>query len=248
VLARRGLRLAIRDPRRALRSGKIRLTNLRTKGRVNPDTTTFARDARPGPTARTFNSMRGIPGWFTYDDAAHFTIILGLQAAAGVTGDILEIGPFHGRSTILLAHQLQPGETLTVCDPFQIGEVYVAYPPTPAGLRRNIAKALPTFDQAQLEIIEAYSTDLDLPATRTFRFIHVDGSHERNDVLHDLRTVRRHLAPGGIIVADDYEHPDWPGVTEAIEVFRSEAPELVEVADLNRHAESGRKLYLMLPA
>jgi predicted O-methyltransferase YrrM len=248
VLTRRHLGVAARDPGRAARAAKIRLTNLLTKGRVNPDTTTFARDARPGPTARTFNAMRGMPGWFTYDDAAHFTVILGLQKAIGVTGDILEIGPFHGRSTIVLAQHLQPGETLTVCDPFQIGEVYVADPPTPAGLRSNIAKVVPTFDQAQLEIVEAYSTDLELPATRTFRFIHVDGSHERNDVLHDLRTVRPHLAPGGIIVADDYEHPDWPGVTEAIEAFRAEAPELVEVADLNRHAESGRKLYLMLPA
>ncbi|ROR91786.1 class I SAM-dependent methyltransferase [Nocardioides aurantiacus] len=246
LLDKRRLDVIRNDPTRAVRAAQIRAKNLVVKGRANPDSTTFAKDARPGPTATTFASMRGIQGWFTYDDAAHFTLVLAMQSAQGLHGDILEIGPFHGRSTIVLAEQVRDGETLVVCDPFQSGDVYVADPPTPTGLRRNVTRGVPGFDQARLVIHEVYSTDLHLDDAARFRFVHVDGSHERDDVLSDLRLARRHLLPGGVIVADDYDHPDWPGVTEAVDAFVAETPELVTLADLNRHSESGRKRYLML--
>lgn len=247
MLTKRQAWIALSDPRRAVRGAKFRVQNLRLKGRLDPNSVTFARDARPGQTAEMFRQITDVPGWFTYDDAAHFSLALRVQSALGVRGDILEIGSYHGRSTAFLAACLQDGEVLTVCDPFQIGDVYVEDPPTPDGLRRNVARAVPGFDQAQLEVREAYSTDLDLGDERRFRFVHVDGSHLAPDVLHDLRLAHRHLAPGGIIVADDYQHPDWPGVTEAVGQFLAEATDLIEVADLNRHAESGRKLYLTRP-
>ncbi len=63
----------------------------------------------------------------------------------------------------------------------------------------------------------------------------------------DLRLARRHLASGGVIVVDDYDHPDWTGVTAAVNIFLAEAPEMVTIADLNRQSESGRKRYLTLP-
>lgn len=244
----RTIELAVRDPRRAARAVRFHVRNLWVKGRhTDPNSTTFARDARPGATASTFTAIKRVPGWFTYDDAAHFTLVLNTQLISGMQGDILEIGPYHGRSTIVLAECLRPGETLVVCDPFQQGEVYVADPPSPEALRQNIRRAVPHFDQSQLEVHEAYSTDLVLPPDSRFRFVHVDGSHEREDVIADLRLARRHLLPGGVIVIDDYDHPDWPGVTTAVRDFLSEAPELMTVADLNRHSESGRKLYLALP-
>lgn len=233
-------RPALGDARRVATALRVRARRLWR----NPASTAFARDARPGPTARTFQAIRHVPGWFTYDDACHFTLALRLQTASGLRGDILEIGSYHGRSTVFLAQGLQPGETLTVCDPFQLGEVYVGRPPTAADLRRHLVDALDDVDEGALEIIEAYSTDLELAPDRRFRFVHVDGSHERADVHHDLELALRHLAPGGLIVCDDHDHPQWPGVTEAIEQFRGEHPELVEIADLNRYAESGRKLYL----
>jgi predicted O-methyltransferase YrrM len=238
------LRIAVTDPKRAVRGLTLRAKNARVKGRLNPNSTTFARDARPGPVALAFNRVKAVPGWFTYDDAAHFTLVLRMQTAAGIRGDILEIGPYHGRSTAILAGALVEGERLTAVDPFQSGEVYVANPPTPERLLSNVTAANPGLKADAVEIIAAYSTELELADDRRFRFVHIDGSHERDVVLHDLTMTERHLLPGGVVVLDDYDHPDWPGVTEAISDFRKEHPEFTEVADLNRHAESGRKLYL----
>lgn len=245
---RRTVEVALHDPGRALRAVRFHVRNLWVKGvGRNPNTTTFARDSRPGPTASLFASIARVPGWFTYDDCAHFCLVLNTQFAAGARGDILEIGSYHGRSTIVLADCLQPGEKLVVCDPFQRGEVYVGNPPTPRDLRGNVQRALPHFDLERLEIHEVYSKDLVLPPDSRFRFIHVDGSHEERDVILDLRLARRHLASGGVIVVDDYDHPDWTGVTAAVNIFLAEAPEMVTIADLNRQSESGRKRYLTLP-
>lgn len=232
---------------KGFRYAKYRAKILRAKGVHNRNRTTFARDARPGPTAELFSRVRAVPGWFTYDDASHFALVLRTQTVTGVVGDILEIGSYHGRSTGVLASHLRPGERLTVCDPFRIGAVYIRDPPSPALLLSNVQRIAPDVALECIEVIEAYSIDLKLPEERLYRFIHIDGSHEAADVLHDLRLARRHLAPGGVLVADDNDHPDWPGVTEALRTFRAEHPELLEVADVNRHAESGRKLYLGLP-
>lgn len=235
-----------RNPREVLRYVRRRISQARNKGFVNPNSTSFARDARRGSTAELFDVIKGIRGWFTYDDAAHFTLVLNMQTTLGLHGDILEIGTFHGRSTCLLAYCLQQKEVLTVCDPFQSGDVYVSAAPSQSMLREHILRVLPGFDLTAIEICPVYSVDLDLHVARRFRFVHVDGSHDYTDVLHDLRLARRHLVRGGVIAVDDFDHPDWPGVYLAVAAFRAEHPEMVEVADLNRQSESGRKLYLSL--
>ena len=188
-----------------------------------------------------------MPGWFTYDDCAHFTLVLNTQRAAGVRGDVLEIGSYHGRSTIVLADCLSRMRRWSCATPSSRVMCTSATPRPPKTFARTSQRALPHFDLDRLEIHEAYSKDLVLPDEQRFRFVHVDGSHEEDDVILDLRLARRHLAPGGVIVVDDYDHPDWPGVTAAVHTFLAEAPETGTVADLNRHSESGRKLYLALP-
>lgn len=40
---------------------------------------------------------------------------------------------------------------------------------------------------------------------RTFDIIYVDGSHQRDDVLHDLRTSEAYLTDGGVFCGDDLE-------------------------------------------
>lgn len=248
MVTSRQLKHLASNPVSVIRATPTRIRLRRTKGKVDHNATAFARDSRPGEVTRTFEQIRSIPGWFTIDDAAHFTLILRLQSMYGIKGDVLEIGSYHGRSTAVIAGCLNDGERLTVCDPFQTGEVYIVNPPSAKGLRRNVGRVNPGLSPEALEIIPAYSTDLHLDEGRRFRFIHIDGSHEAPDVLHDLNLAIKHLLPGGIIACDDHDHPDWPGVTEAIRTFRAEHPELLEeVADLNRYAESGRKLYLMLP-
>lgn len=237
----RGVRHPGRAPHSLIRRCRSRLR----KGHLKPDTTAFARDAHFGPVAALFHEIRTIPGWFTYDDAAHFSLILSMQSGLGIPGDILEIGSFHGRSTALLARYLADGETLMVCDPFDSGEVYVANPPSEKQLRRNVGLINPDMNERSLQVMPMFSSELAIPEGQEFRFVHVDGSHVYQDVLKDLRLVSKFTCRGGVIAIDDYNHPDWPGVSEATDQFLNEISDFVILADLNRRAESGRKLYLL---
>ncbi|HBK05999.1 MAG TPA: class I SAM-dependent methyltransferase [Acetobacteraceae bacterium] len=51
--------------------------------------------------------------------------------------------------------------------------------------------------------------------------IHIDASHEFEDVLRDARLYWDILLPGGFLVGDDYA-PDWPGVVQAADMFAAE--------------------------
>jgi predicted O-methyltransferase YrrM len=44
----------------------------------------------------------------------------------------------------------------------------------------------------------------------------VDSSHEREETVREFQAWRPALAPGALVVFDDYDHPDYPGVGEAV--------------------------------
>jgi hypothetical protein len=44
----------------------------------------------------------------------------------------------------------------------------------------------------------------------------VDSSHERAATVREYEAWRPALAPGAIVAFDDYDHPDYPGVAQAI--------------------------------
>jgi len=209
--------------------------------------TAFMPGAIPGRlVTEVFDVIRDIPGYFTYDDCAHFVLLLRMQTQLGIRGDILEIGTYFGRSTAVLASELRADERLLACDPFENEAVYgYSTPPTRDDVVRSVTALSSAATDGRLEIFEGFSADLALRG-RLFRFVHVDGSHEYADALADLRSVSDHLVPGGIIAVDDYEHPLWAGVVEAVRSFRLEQTNVFELADLNRHGAEGRKLYLML--
>lgn len=213
------------------------------------ESTRFVDIGAPGPITGIFEQLKPIQGWFNLDDCAHFYLLLKQQSALGMKGDILEIGSYHGRSTALLAHCLCEDERIVVCDAFESEtEDNYAEKPSPDLLRRNIARVVTDIDPGHLEIHACLSTDLDLPADRHFRFIHIDGGHSRDQALFDLEMCSGHLAPGGVIAMDDYHHPAWPGVTEATDEFLERSKDFHVLADLNRHGALGRKIYLIKTA
>ncbi len=59
----------------------------------------------------------------------------------------------------------------------------------------------------------------------------IDSSHEREPTLAEVATWRPVLAPGALVVFDDYGHPGYPGVAEA-------------VAELGAVGEARASLYL----
>ena len=201
----------------------------------------------PGPVITDrFEKMRLVPGWFNVDDAGHFSLALSYQSAAGIEGDMLEIGSYHGRSTSLMATYLQAGEKIVVCDAFE-SDTDDSYPDRPSveTLIRNIRRLTPEIGDEQIVVHECLSNDLKLEPTDRFRFIHIDGGHSAEQVYFDLSLSRKHTIAGAIIVVDDYHHKKWPGVTEGTDRFLNEVSDVSVLADLNRHGALGRKLYLV---
>jgi hypothetical protein len=166
----------------------------------------------------------GVPGWFNRTDARLFDAIDAAQRDAGVTGDLLEIGCYQGASTILLGYMRRAPERLIVCDVFD-GPAPDAEEEDRDQHRRHYrdlsrtsfeANYL-TFHDSLPDIVAAPSTALSgLGLGRTFRFIHVDGSHAYETVRSDLLLTRELLVEGGVVVFDDIVSMHTPGVTAAV--------------------------------
>jgi predicted O-methyltransferase YrrM len=46
--------------------------------------------------------------------------------------------------------------------------------------------------------------------------LYIDGAHERQSVIDDFCAWRPVLKPGALVVLDDFDHPQYPGVREAV--------------------------------
>ena len=197
-------------------------------------------------TRRVLDPQRQVKGFANGDDAMHFSMVLAHQSALGVKGDIFEIGTYFGKSTMVLAYHLVDGESLRVCDAFELDTVdRYADKPTISDLLGAIRVSVPDFDEAHLVVHNCLSKDLVLPSEARFRFAHIDGGHSREEALGDLRLTAPHMIAGGVIAVDDYDHPKWPGVKEAVADFLNETSDFTVLADMNRWSALGRKLYLI---
>ncbi len=162
-----------------------------------------------------------IPGWFSDEDVWLFSILDQLQAAAGVRGDLLEIGGYLGKSAVALGYMLRQEETLVVVDPWD-SEISDA---ENAGEQARLYPEV-TFDRFKVNF-QRFHTGLPdmrrgisgqcLPGldSARYRFIHVDGSHEWEQVKGDVDQVVRLLAPNGVVAFDDMQAPGvgaavWP--------------------------------------
>jgi SAM-dependent methyltransferase len=170
----------------------------------------------------TYRDLKGIEGWFDRNDCAVFQAVAAIAHHRGITGDVLEIGGYKGRSSVVLADGLQAGETLHVCDPFEDAT-------RDRGNERENDRSYSTLSRRAFEanvgrfpvpapvIHQCMSVDLgDVLEPDTFRFVHVDGSHLEDPVRADLSLARRLLGPGGVVVCDDYRSPHTPGTALAV--------------------------------
>jgi hypothetical protein len=157
-----------------------------------------------------------VPGWLFDPDPAVIRFILGEQ---DIRGDILEIGCNMGRTSIVLGDNLRGGETLCVCDLF----LFPRHGCDTA--ERGLAAFKGNYGEWHRKPPEVHcgpSHDAEWGSAR-FRFVHIDGDHSHNgaalDIADSLRVTKAH----GLVVIDDYCHPDFPGVAAAAwEAVRSE--------------------------
>jgi predicted O-methyltransferase YrrM len=148
---------------------------------------------------------------------------------------IVELGVYQGRTALLMAWGAQQGNGAHVwaIDPWEKdGNVYDP-PFTDEGTRRwaeyNVratghSKHVTLIHDFSQNVSDRWVTDHILIGygNRQVGLLFVDGDHTKEGAKRDILGWAPHLAPGAVIAVDDYHHPDWPGVAEAVDELVAE--------------------------
>jgi hypothetical protein len=174
-----------------------------------------------------------VEGWLQPSALITSWGILEAQVRHGVVGHVLEIGLFQGKFFFLLCASTRANKKAVGIDPFSMrlrGQGEVSFK------KKFDDNASKFACDADLLIFEETSDKIwNLPFFQEhgscFRFIWIDGSHEKDDVLFDLVSAEQFLADNGIIALDDFCSVYNPGVTEAaVEYFATGDSTLVPFA------------------
>lgn len=167
-------------------------------------------------------SLDDVPGWFHEVDQHLFHWFLNRQEESKTPGDLVELGVYLGKSTILIGEHQRPDDTFVVCDLFG----------APAPDDDNDAESTKSYKDLtreefefnyrafhdELPVVVQAPTGMILDHVRpdSCRFVHVDASHLYRHVRVDVQTARTMLNDDGIVVFDDYRSPHTPGVSAAV--------------------------------
>jgi len=153
-------------------------------------------------TEQAWRLMAATPGHLT-EREGRFLILM--AACAPVSGTIVEIGSYKGKSTVGLAFvarhfalgrvvTVDPHTSPSITDPDEPGESSFEV------FRSSLARAGVAGD---VEAHRAYSRDLARGWDRPIRLLWIDGDHTYAGVKEDLDLFRAHLVPGAIIALHD---------------------------------------------
>ena len=156
-----------------------------------------------------------ITGWMELDE------LLWLARMAKKHKAIVEIGSFLGRSTRALADNT-PGKVIAV-DTFKAS--FESEPDTqlPNDLDRSKIfeifmknmKGIKNLTPMKMRSVKA-AKKLKTQKKK-FDMVFIDAGHNYEDVKADIKAWKPLLKPGGLLCGHDYEHPHFPGVTQAVE-------------------------------
>ncbi|TAD86641.1 MAG: class I SAM-dependent methyltransferase [Alphaproteobacteria bacterium] len=168
--------------------------------------------------------VANITGWLDPYAALRTIDLLNHQENQDIKGSLLEIGIFKGKYfSLLVRSAARTSECVVGLDTFDYVDKNTfqeqfAQRFSPDSLAAVAPSGL------NLKLVESASSSMSATSLRQIlaseaRFISIDGSHEYDDVMLDLRLADDILGPGGIIAADDYLNPISLGVTAAIDRF-----------------------------
>ena len=154
-------------------------------------------------------SQSKIEGWFFPNDMILFANLLALQLDTGISGDLCEVGVYRGKSLALMSLVKSNKQRVLGFDLFE-------------GNDQNICvdnlKKFGDFDN--VELFKGLTSDLSnltlekhMPSP--VRFLHIDAGHEYHEVLEQLEIFSPFVSRTGIIVMDDFQDRDFPGVSGA---------------------------------
>lgn len=179
---------------------------------------------KPAKAKAVAKQSKDIPGWFSQEASMLFAWIDEIQKRNNISGDCFEIGCHHGKSALMLGTMLDAGsEKLSVCDLF--GRQSDNISRSGNGDLDEFNLNMESLRNAGLAINIFQKNSADLTAAeigKDYRVFHVDGGHNPDEALIDLRLAADCIVESGVIVLDDPFRMEWPGVTEALIRFLDE--------------------------
>lgn len=161
-----------------------------------------------------FSVYRKLSGWLRRVDFLLLQKVNDMQKERDLTGDVLEIGVFRGRSAILLGYLMAEKEQLVLCDLFRTDFKSAGLSGTP---REVFEQNYLRFHRELPTILQCSSLELAARCKpSSFRLIHIDGGHSYDIVRADISTAHTLLLPDGVVVLDDYLNRKFPGVAAAV--------------------------------
>lgn len=181
----------------------------------------------PAKAKQVARQSKAIPGWFSPEASMLFAWIDEIQKRNNIEGDCFEIGCHHGKSAVLLGALVNPGkEKLSVCDLFGRQSDNVSRSGNGDLDAFNVNMQSVRKAGVGINIFQKNSADLTVAEIgKTYRIFHVDGGHNPDEALIDLRLAAESTIESGVIVLDDPFRMEWPGVTEALIRFLDERPD-----------------------
>jgi len=168
-----------------------------------------------------------VRGWFYPHDHALIHMIM-KDIQRNVPGDICEIGVAFGRSAIALSNYRPVADTLYLYDiNFE------------NGLTESNLKTYGTGFNVEWRLQDTTKLTPDtIEFNKPLRLLHIDGCHEDVAVYKDLTNFSTKMCDDGVIVVDDYNDPEYPGINSATLRF------LYENKDWIMFAIGSNKAYL----
>ena len=187
-----------------------------------------------------------VDGWLNQYSAAFIADLSGLQAKAGITGAVGEIGVHMGRLFILLKLTATPTENCFAIDVF--GDQQKNIDQSGQGDRETFLQNVRQWTGlTDVNIIQSSSLDVRpeqiINTVGPCRLVSIDGGHTEECSHNDLHLVEAVLIERGVAILDDFYNPLWPGVvTGAAKYF------LNPVTRLRPFAITMNKLHLSVAA
>lgn len=175
-----------------------------------------------------------VEGWCRQQNWQNIQAVDEVQRKLGVTGPIGEIGVYHGKFFIGLMKTKRERPNFAI-DLF--GQQQFNLDGSGTGnldqFRRNLERAGESLDDVRIVERDSLSlTRREVDAIREetggFSLFSVDGGHDVDHVINDVRIAMELTRPGGVIYVDDYYNSNWPGVHEGVcKLYLTSTPRFV---------------------
>lgn len=109
------------------------------------------------------------------------------------------------------------GAALALADP---ARVVVSCDPIVQPGRDRYLRLLGSSALARIKLVGASGVEAAALNVQEVDMLFIDSSHERQATIDEWLVWRPQLAPGGLVIFHDYDHPEFPGVAQAIEHLR----------------------------